>query len=110
MAEKPEPIPQGSGRKSQDSGVGASSVAAGEGCDGRDSDRMMEAVVECENMIRSYTRVVGNKGCAGVDGMTVDELKAYLNDGHWERSYKIRFPEDGTRVTLARFEAIRKQP
>jgi RNA-directed DNA polymerase len=46
---------------------------------------MMEAVVERENMVRAYERVVGNKGCAGVDGMTVDELKAYLNDGHWER-------------------------
>jgi RNA-directed DNA polymerase len=46
---------------------------------------MMDAVVERENMIKAYKRVVGNKGCAGVDGMTVDQLKAFLNSGQWER-------------------------
>jgi RNA-directed DNA polymerase len=40
----------------------------------------MEEVVEQENMLSAYRRVVANKGAAGVDGMTVaqlsDELKA----------------------------------
>lgn len=44
----------------------------------------MEAVVERENMMAAYKRVVGNKGAAGVDGMSVDELKPYL-DEHWVR-------------------------
>ena len=35
----------------------------------------MEAVVSQENMRRAYARVVGNKGAAGVDGMSVEELK-----------------------------------
>jgi RNA-directed DNA polymerase len=39
---------------------------------------MMEAVVERGNMMSAYKRVVSNKGSAGVDGMTVNELKAFL--------------------------------
>jgi RNA-directed DNA polymerase len=38
----------------------------------------MEAVVERENMRRAYKRVVGNKGTAGADGMSVGELQPYL--------------------------------
>ncbi len=33
-------------------------------------------------MKAAYDRVTGNKGCAGVDGMKVDDLKPYLNK-HW---------------------------
>jgi group II intron reverse transcriptase/maturase len=42
----------------------------------------MESVVERENMLVAYRRVVGNGGASGVDGMTVDELKAHLTE-HW---------------------------
>jgi RNA-directed DNA polymerase len=35
-------------------------------------------------MFRAYEQVTGNKGAAGVDGMTVEELKPYLQE-HWER-------------------------
>ena len=41
---------------------------------------LIERLVERENMLRAYRRVAGNKGAAGVDGMTVDELKGYLKD------------------------------
>jgi RNA-directed DNA polymerase len=44
----------------------------------------MEAVVERENMLRAYKRVVNNKGAAGVDAMGVDQLKPYLQV-HWQR-------------------------
>jgi RNA-directed DNA polymerase len=44
----------------------------------------MEAVVERENMWKAFRRVVGNKGAAGVDAMSVDELKPYLQT-HWKR-------------------------
>ena len=44
----------------------------------------MEAVVGRENMIAAYRKVVGNKGSPGVDGMSVEELKPYLNE-HWGR-------------------------
>ncbi|HCM26486.1 MAG TPA: group II intron reverse transcriptase/maturase [Treponema sp.] len=43
----------------------------------------MERVLERENLVRAYKRVVGNHGSAGVDGITVEELKGYIRD-HWE--------------------------
>lgn len=43
---------------------------------------MIEEIVSKDNMQAAYARVVGNKGCAGVDGMEVSELKPYLN-AHW---------------------------
>ena len=43
---------------------------------------MMSAILERGNMMRAYERVHRNKGAAGVDGMTVEELKPYLK-AHW---------------------------
>jgi len=39
---------------------------------------LMEEVVESKNLMKAYRRVVRNKGAAGVDEMTVEELKPYL--------------------------------
>jgi hypothetical protein len=39
----------------------------------------MEAVVERGNMLIAYQRVMKNKGAAGVDGLTVEELKPFRN-------------------------------
>ena len=39
---------------------------------------LMEAVVERGNMQLAYQRVVKNKGAAGVDALTVTELKEHL--------------------------------
>jgi len=41
---------------------------------------LIEAMVERENMLRAYQRVKGNKGAAGIDGMTVEELRPYLRE------------------------------
>jgi RNA-directed DNA polymerase len=38
----------------------------------------MEEVVESKNMQEAYRKVVGNRGAAGIDEMTVEELKPYL--------------------------------
>ena len=38
----------------------------------------MERIVERENLKKALARVKSNKGAAGVDGMTVDDLPAYL--------------------------------
>jgi len=43
---------------------------------------MLERIVSKENMSAAYARVVGNKGCAGVDGMQVNDLKPFLKE-HW---------------------------
>jgi group II intron reverse transcriptase/maturase len=39
---------------------------------------MIEEVLHPSNLMRACHQVVGNKGCAGVDGMVVDELYAWL--------------------------------
>ena len=45
---------------------------------------LMEFVVSRENMLRAYARVVGNKGAAGIDLMSVADLKPFLVE-HWPR-------------------------
>jgi RNA-directed DNA polymerase len=50
-------------------------------CDEHARDRIpvtLERVLSRENMWRAYERVVSNAGAAGVDGMTVEALKPYL--------------------------------
>jgi RNA-directed DNA polymerase len=42
----------------------------------------MEAIVERENLKKALARVKRNKGAAGIDGMTVGDLPAYLKE-HW---------------------------
>ena len=46
--------------------------------------RLMELVVSRENMMRAYARVVGNKGAAGIDRMSVVDLKLFLVE-QWPR-------------------------
>ena len=46
--------------------------------------RLMELVVSRENMVAAYARVVGNKGAAGIDAMSVADLKPFLVE-HWPR-------------------------
>lgn len=43
---------------------------------------LLSAVLERPNMQKAYDRVLRNKGAAGVDGMAVGDLKAYLQS-HW---------------------------
>jgi RNA-directed DNA polymerase len=46
------------------------------------SQRLMEEVCERENRREALKRVRANQGSPGIDGMTVDELPAYLEQ-HW---------------------------
>ena len=46
------------------------------------TDRMMEEIVERENLKDALRRVKANKGAPGVDAMTVDQLGDYLIQ-HW---------------------------
>jgi RNA-directed DNA polymerase len=39
---------------------------------------LMEEVTDRDNLNRAYGRVVANKGSAGVDGLTVNDLKAWI--------------------------------
>ncbi len=84
MAEKPDPIPEGSGRNPREHGVGASSVTARKEETRPESEKLMEEVVESKNLKEAYRRVVRNGGAAGMDDMPVDELKSYLKK-EWQR-------------------------
>ena len=58
---------------------------AGTAADGRtkaEGLRLMEAVVERNNLWRAYERVLRNKGAAGVDGLTLADFKAWLQQ-YW---------------------------
>ena len=46
------------------------------------SEQLMEAVCERQNCRQALARVKSNKGSAGMDGMTVEQLPAYLKQ-HW---------------------------
>src|SRR6266478_3065315 len=46
------------------------------------TNRLMEEVVERENLKAALRQVKGNKGSAGVDGITVNQLGDYLKQ-HW---------------------------
>src|SRR5665647_1642643 len=43
-------------------------------------DRLLEKIVDKDNMNNAYKRVKSNKGAHGVDGMKVDELLQYLKE------------------------------
>ena len=64
---------------------------------------LMEHVVERENMILAYKQVVRNKGSAGIDKVSVDQLKPYLAE-HWaeikESLLKGEYKPQAVRVVL----------
>jgi RNA-directed DNA polymerase len=43
-----------------------------------DTESLMEAVCNRENLQKALKQVLGNKGSAGIDGMTVNQLPGYL--------------------------------
>src|SRR6266566_1268601 len=83
-AEKLESHPEGSRRNRREEGLGASKVTARRAYSGPETEQLMEAVVEQENMWLALKQVERNKGAAGVDKMTVEQLRAYLRE-HWQR-------------------------
>jgi RNA-directed DNA polymerase len=78
MAEKPDPMPEGSGRNPREYGVGVSNATARKEESRPEDEKLMEEVVESKNLGKAYRKVVRNDGAAGVDDMTVGELKPYL--------------------------------
>jgi RNA-directed DNA polymerase len=62
---------------------GAEARAAKTDLESRAADEpSMEAIVERDNLRKALAQVKRNKGAAGVDGTTVDELGPYLKE-HW---------------------------
>jgi RNA-directed DNA polymerase len=83
-AEKLESHPEGSRRNRREKGLGASKVTAVREALGPATEQLMEAVVERENMRLALRQVERNSGAAGVDKMTVEQLRPYLRE-HWQR-------------------------
>src|SRR5580698_5658598 len=54
------------------------------------TERLLEEVCELENCKQALQRVKANKGSPGVDGMTVDELLAYLKQHELEIGEQLR--------------------
>ena len=82
--EKPKFRGRGSGQNLRDKPAKASSTTAMEGNSYPSTTQLMEAVVERSNMIAALRRVESNAGSAGIDEMTVRDLRGYLKE-HWPK-------------------------
>ncbi len=77
--------PEGSGRKPSERGMGASIATARPQPSPPEVEvRLMEEIVSRANMMAAYHRVMANKGAAGIDRMTVEQLQPHLKE-HWPR-------------------------
>jgi RNA-directed DNA polymerase len=83
MSEISKPEGKGEGRNPESMSSGVSN--SDDFRDGiyPDTDNLLERMVEKSNMMNAYRKVVGNKGSAGIDKMTVDDLKTHLRK-NWE--------------------------
>jgi RNA-directed DNA polymerase len=70
--------PEGSGRNPREQGAGVLGAAMSWDDFRSETKQLMDAVVERENMTVALRRVERNKGAAGIDEMTVSELRAFL--------------------------------
>ena len=53
--------------------------------------KLLEDVLSRENMMLAYKNVISNKGASGIDNVSVDEIKEYVN-ANWE-NIKIQIQE-----------------
>ena len=83
-AEKLDSHPESSQRNWREEGLGASSDTATRDNSDPEAEQLLEAVVERKNMWLALKQVERNSGAAGVDNMTVEQLRTYLRE-HWLR-------------------------
>jgi len=72
----------------------------------RVESKIMEAICSRENLIKALKRVLKNKGAAGIDGMTIDQLTPYVKK-HWPK-IKVQLLEGTFKMQPARQVAIPK--
>ena len=112
-AEMPERPPRVGGGTADGRGDERQTVTARTESVGEKSGCLMKEVVRRENVKAAYERVVRNRGAAGVDGVTVDDLLGHCQ-AHWEeirsqllegtyvpspiRKVEIAKPDGGTRT------------
>ena len=73
---------RGEAPRAERSGEARSAVRGAERSGPDELPRLMEQIVEGGNLRRALKRVRQNQGSPGVDGVTVDDLPAYLRE-HW---------------------------
>jgi RNA-directed DNA polymerase len=83
-AEMPTPPSGASDGIARTADLGRQARPVPEGAAGDFSAMLIEQVVQRENLLAAYERVRANKGAAGVDGMSVDDLADFCRE-HWPR-------------------------
>jgi len=63
-----------------ESNKGVRSIASLENAEKDGAESLLERVLHRDNLNAAYKRVKQNRGAAGVDGMTVDEMQPYLKE------------------------------
>ena len=84
MAEKPESHRKGAAGSRMDTERVRQAFVAGKEETSSKTLKLMEQVVGRENLKQALKRVRANKGAAGIDGMTVNELEPHLRS-QWPR-------------------------
>ena len=51
---------------------------------------LLEKILNKDNLNRAFKRVKANKGAPGIDGITVDEIGAYLRENQKELMERIK--------------------
>lgn len=59
---------------------------------------LIEVITSKENLNRAYKKVVSNKGASGVDGITVEELGAYIRGNKVANSRAGLYKQSGMNV------------
>jgi RNA-directed DNA polymerase len=54
------------------------------------TDKLLEQILQSENLNMAYKKVKSNKGAGGVDGMSVDELLTFLKDNQKKLVQKLK--------------------
>jgi len=54
------------------------------------TDKLMEQILQSDNLNKAYKKVKSNKGAGGVDGMSVDELLMFLKDNQKQLVQKLK--------------------
>lgn len=54
------------------------------------TDKLMEQILQSDNLNKAYKKVKSNKGAGGVDGMSVDELLSFLKENQKQLIQKLK--------------------
>jgi RNA-directed DNA polymerase len=54
------------------------------------TDKLLEQILQSDNLNKAYKKVKSNKGAGGVDGMSVDELLTFLKDNQKKLVQKLK--------------------